>query len=166
MSSSFKRVAVSYFTFFFFAFFFFYTSLFFIPCLLLLLNCSYIKKRLLKDQCHFYKYFKITLTFSSFITERDIYLTDTLVGVQIGVRQLTSVIFIVGAGDLIINILPVRRRFLVNIVGANKVDIFINYRAASADQFNSISKIMAVVEVEINFIKKSNCFTYKISQIA
>jgi hypothetical protein len=55
--------------------------------------------------------------------------------------------FIVGAGDLIINILPIRRRFLLNIIGANRVDILINYRAASADQFNGISKIIAIIGV-------------------
>ena len=53
--------------------------------------------------------------------------------------------FIEGLGNLIINILPVRRRFLLNIKGANRVDILIDYRAASADQFNGISKIIAVV---------------------
>jgi len=37
------------------------------------------------------------------------------------------------ADDLIVNTLPVRRRFLLNIAGANRVDIFIDYRAASAD---------------------------------
>ena len=71
-----------------------------------------------------------------------------------------------GAGDLIVNTSLVWRRFLVNIAGANKVDIFINYRAASADQFDGIFKIMAVVEVKINFIKKGNCSIYKTSQIA
>jgi len=43
--------------------------------------------------------------------------------------------------------LPVRRRFLLNIAGANGVDILIDYRAASADQFDGISKIIAVVGV-------------------
>ena len=71
-----------------------------------------------------------------------------------------------GAGDSIIDILLVRRRFLLNIAGTNKVDIFIDYRAASADQFNGISKIMAVIEVEINFVKKGNCSIYKTSQTA
>ena len=66
-----------------------------------------------------------------------------------------------GAGDLIINILLIWRHFLLNIAGANKVDIFINYRAASVDQFNGIFKIMAVVKMEINFIKKGDCFIYK-----
>ena len=92
-----------------------------------------LKKRLLKDSCHSYKCSKITSTFSSFITGRDIRLADTLVGTQIGVHWLTSIIFIVGASDLIINILLVWRHFLLNITGANKIDIFINYRAASAD---------------------------------
>ena len=55
--------------------------------------------------------------------------------------------FIVGVGNLIINILSVWRHFLLNIAGANGVDIFINYKAASADQFNGISKIIAVVGV-------------------
>ena len=73
--------------------------------------------------------------------------------------------FIVGAGDSIINISPIQRHFLLNIAGADEVDIFINYRAASADQFDNISKITAVVEIEINFIKKGDCFTYKHSQI-
>ena len=71
-----------------------------------------------------------------------------------------------GAGDLIINTLPVRRRFLLDIGGANGVDILINYRAASADQFNGISEIIAVVEVEINFFEKGNCSTYKTSRTA
>jgi len=50
-------------------------------------------------------------------------------------------------GNSIINILPVWRRFLLNIVGANKVNIFINYRATFADRFNSIFKIIAIIEV-------------------
>ena len=74
--------------------------------------------------------------------------------------------FIKGVGNLIINTSPIWRRFLLNIIGADRVDIFINYRAASADQFNSISKIMAVMEVEINFIEKGDCSTYKTSQTA
>ena len=53
--------------------------------------------------------------------------------------------FIVRVGNLIIDILPVQRRFLLNIMEANGVDIFINYRADSIDQFNSIFKIIAVV---------------------
>ena len=74
--------------------------------------------------------------------------------------------FIEGVGNLIINILPIWRRFLLDIVGADGVDIFINYRTASADQFNSISKMMAVVEIKINFVKKSNCSIYKTSRTA
>ena len=50
-------------------------------------------------------------------------------------------------GNLIINILPIWRRFLLNIMGANRVDIFINYKTASIDQFNSIFKIIAVIGV-------------------
>jgi hypothetical protein len=56
-------------------------------------------------------------------------------------------VFIEGVGNLIINILPIRRRFLLNIAGANRVEIFIDYRAASADQFNGISKIIAAIGV-------------------
>ena len=41
--------------------------------------------------------------------------------------------FIVGVGNLIVNALPVWRRFLPDITGADGVNIFINYRAASAD---------------------------------
>ena len=41
--------------------------------------------------------------------------------------------FIVGVGNLIINILPIWQRFLLNIARANRVDILIDYRAASAD---------------------------------
>ena len=70
-----------------------------------------------------------------------------------------------GVGNLIIDISPIWRRFLLNIVGADRVEIFINYRAASADQFDGISKIIAIVEVEINFIKKGDCFIYKTSWI-
>ena len=66
-----------------------------------------------------------------------------------------------GVSDLIVDILLVWQYFLLNITGANKVDIFINYRAVSADQFNGISIIIAVVEVEINFVEKGNCFIYK-----
>ena len=91
---------------------------------------------------------------------------DTLVGIWIGVRWLTSVIFMVRAGDLIVNKLPVWQCFLVDIAGADEVDIFINYRAASADQFDGIFKIMAVVEVEINFVEKGDCSIYKTSRIA
>ena len=56
-------------------------------------------------------------------------------------------LFIVGVGNLIINTLPIWRRFLLNIIGADGVDIFINYKAASADQFNNISEIIAVIGV-------------------
>jgi hypothetical protein len=37
---------------------------------------------------------------------------------------------------------------------AYRVDILIDYRAVSADQFNGISKIIAIVGVQINFVKK------------
>jgi len=65
-------------------------------------------------------------------------------------------VFIVGAGDLIINILPIWRRFLLNIAGGNRIDILIDYRAASTNQFNGISKIIAIIGVEINFVKEGN----------
>ena len=74
--------------------------------------------------------------------------------------------FIVGAGDLIINTSPIRRHFLLNITGANRVDILINYRATSTDQFNGISEMVAIIEVWINFIKEGNCSIYKTSWIA
>ena len=50
-------------------------------------------------------------------------------------------------GNLIINISPVWRRFLLNITEADGVDIFINYKTASAGQFNNISKIIAIIGV-------------------
>jgi len=53
----------------------------------------------------------------------------------------------VGWGDLSINILPIWRHFLLNIAGANRAEIFIDYRASSADQFNGISKIIDIVRV-------------------
>jgi len=74
--------------------------------------------------------------------------------------------FIVGVGNLIINILPIWRRFLLNIAEANRVEILIDYRAASIDQFNSIFKIIAAIGVQINFIKEGNCSIYKISRVA
>jgi len=55
--------------------------------------------------------------------------------------------FTVKRGNLIINILLVQWRFLLNIVGANRVDIFINYKAAFKDQFNSIFEIIAIIKV-------------------
>ena len=55
--------------------------------------------------------------------------------------------FVLGVGNLIIDISPVRRRFLLNIAGANRVEIFIDYRAASADQFDGISKMIAAMGV-------------------
>ena len=39
------------------------------------------------------------------------------------------------------------RRFILNITGANAVDILIDYRAASADQFDGISEMIAVMGV-------------------
>ena len=57
----------------------------------------------------------------------------TLVSVWIGVCWLTNIVFIEGVGNLIVNILPIRRRFLLNITEADRADILINYRAASAD---------------------------------
>ena len=68
-----------------------------------------------------------------------------------------------GAGNSIIDISPVQWRFLLNITGADEVDILINYRATSADQFNGISKIIAIIGVEINFVKEGDCSIYKIS---
>ena len=53
--------------------------------------------------------------------------------------------FIEGVGNLIVNILPIWRRFLLNIMGADGVDILIDYRAASVNQFNGIFKIIAVM---------------------
>ena len=38
-------------------------------------------------------------------------------------------------------------RSVLNIAGADGVDVFIDYRAASADQFNGISKIIAIMRV-------------------
>ena len=38
----------------------------------------------------------------------------------------------------------------------------IDYRAPSADQFDGISEVIAVVEVEINFIEEGDCSIYKI----
>ena len=55
--------------------------------------------------------------------------------------------FIVGVGNLIIDTSPVRRRFLLNIAEADGVDILIDYRAASTDQFDGISKMIAVMGV-------------------
>jgi len=55
--------------------------------------------------------------------------------------------FIVGVGNSIVNTLLVWWRFLFNIAGANKVDILIDYRATSSDQFDGIFKIIAVVGV-------------------
>ena len=71
-----KRVVIKPFTFFLFSFFF-YTLLFLTPYLLLILSYSYTKERVLKGYYYFYKYFSITLTFSSFI----IRLADTLVSI-------------------------------------------------------------------------------------
>jgi hypothetical protein len=53
----------------------------------------------------------------------------------------------VGLGDSLINPLPIRRRFLLDIAGADKVDIFTDYRAGSADQFDGIFEMRAVVGV-------------------
>jgi len=50
-----------------------------------------------------------------------------------GVGQLINIMFIVGVGNLIIDILLIWRRFLFNIAGANRVDILIDYRATSLD---------------------------------
>ena len=55
--------------------------------------------------------------------------------------------FIEGVGNSIINILPVQRHFLLNIIRADGVDIFINYKATSTNQFNNISEIIAVIGV-------------------
>ena len=44
------------------------------------------------------------------------------------------------------------------------VDILIDYRAASTDQFDGISEMIAVVGVEINFVEEGDCSTYKTSR--
>ena len=56
-----------------------------------------------------------------------------------------------GVGDSIINPLPIRRRFPLDIVGVDRVDIFIDYRADSTDQFDGIFEMRAVVGC-INFV--------------
>ena len=100
ISLSCKRVVISPFTFLFFSFFFFCALSFLISCLLLILSCSYAKEKSLKDHRHSCKCSKITLTFSSF----NIRLADAPVGIQIGVRRLTNIVFVVGVGNLTINI--------------------------------------------------------------
>ena len=165
ISSSLKRVVISPFTFCSLAFFF-CALLFFTLYLLLVLNYSYTKERLLKDHCQSYKCFKITLTFSSFVIRRNIRLADTPVSIQIGVCQLTNVIFIEGVGNSIINILPIRRRFLLNIAGANRVDILIDYRTTSIDQFNGISKIIAIIGGRlISFKKVTTLYINKVESL-
>ena len=39
--------------------------------------------------------------------------------------------------------MPIYWHFLLNIAGANRVEILIDYKAASMDQFNGIYKIIA-----------------------
>jgi len=75
-----KRVAISLFTLFFLAFFFCTLSVF-TPSLLLVLSCSHTKERSPKDHRQSRKCSKITPTFSSFVTGRDIRSVDTPVGV-------------------------------------------------------------------------------------
>ena len=79
-----------------------------------------------------YKYSAITLIFSSFVTGRDIYLVDAFNSSYINIHRLTGVV-LVEIGDLIIDISPIRRRFLLDTIEAYRVDILIDYRAASAD---------------------------------
>ena len=157
-----RRVAISPFTFFFLAFFPPHILSFFTLYLLLALSCSYTKERSLKDHRQSCKCSKITSTFSSF----NIRSADTLVGIQIGIYWLTDVMFIVEVSNSIVNTSLVQQYFLLNITGANRVEIFINYRAASADQFNSISEIIAAIEVQINFVKKGDYSIYKTSRVA
>ena len=64
-----------------------------------------------------------------------------------------------GVGDSIISPLPIRRRFLLDIAGADRVDIFIDCRASSIDQFDGIFEMRAVVGVWINFVEKDDCST-------
>ena len=52
-----------------------------------------------------------------------------------------------GLGDSIINPLPIRQRFLLDIAGADRVDISIDYGAGSTDQFDGIFEMRAVVGV-------------------
>ena len=69
-------------------------------------------------------------------------------------------------GNSIINILPIRRRFLLNIAGANRVDILIDYRTTSIDQFNSISKIIAIIGGRlISFKKVTTLYINKVESL-
>lgn len=53
--------------------------------------------------------------------------------VGVGLRGSISVIFIVGAGGSIVNLLTIRWRFLLNGADIVKANIFINYIAGAAD---------------------------------
>jgi len=71
---------------------------------------------------------------------------DAPVGVWIGVCRLTNAMFAIGVGNLIINISPIWWRFLLDIARANKIDIFIDYRAGFKINL-TVFKMRAVVGI-------------------
>jgi len=57
----------------------------------------------------------------------NICLADIYIKVGVGLKELISVIFVVGAGGLIIDLLNVWRCFVFNSVDIIKADMFIDY---------------------------------------
>ena len=70
---------------------------------------------------------------ASLVKGLNIHLVDISIRVGIGLKKSISIIFIVGAGGLITDLLTVWRRFILNSINIIRANIFINYTIGIAD---------------------------------
>ena len=70
---------------------------------------------------------------ASLVEGFDIRLVDVFISVSVGLKGLIGVVFVVGVGGLIADLLTVWRRFLLNDVDVVGADMFIDYTVGIAD---------------------------------
>jgi len=70
---------------------------------------------------------------ASLVEGLNIRLADISIRIGVGLKGLIGVVFIVGAGGLIIDLLTIRRRFLLNNADVAGANMFINYTVGTAN---------------------------------
>ena len=88
---------------------------------------------------------------------------DVFIRVSVGPKGLIGVVFVVGAGGLITDLLTIQWRFLLNNVNVIKANMFINYTVGTTNQFGAVFKGVGIIKGQINFIKIGDCSLYKVS---
>ena len=82
---------------------------------------------------------------ASLVEGLNIHLVDISIRVGVGLRGLINVVFMIGAGSLIIDLLTIWRRFLLNSADIVKTDILIDYIAGTANQFGAVFKGIGII---------------------